>query len=66
MAMKKGLLKVYAQRSLERLDLSCNRIVDLDEAGLDRIPRLAQPQGTEQPPFERLPGRFLDLDVLRS
>ncbi|KAJ8579275.1 hypothetical protein M405DRAFT_835957 [Rhizopogon salebrosus TDB-379] len=36
MAMKK-----LPQSVLHRLDLSCNRIVDLGDAGLDRIPELS-------------------------
>jgi len=62
--MKKVPQSVRHSASLERLDLSCNRIVDLDEAGLDRIPRLRSLK-VQNNRLERLPGRFLDLDVLR-
>lgn len=41
MAMKKVPQSVRHSSSLHRLDLSCNRIADLDDAGLDRIPELS-------------------------
>ncbi|KAI6121838.1 hypothetical protein F5141DRAFT_538234 [Pisolithus sp. B1] len=40
MAMKKVPQSVRHSASLHRLDLSCNRIVDLDDAALERIPEL--------------------------
>ncbi|KAL0956978.1 hypothetical protein HGRIS_003080 [Hohenbuehelia grisea] len=40
MSMKKVPQSVRHSITLRRLDLSCNRIVDLDDAGLDRIPEL--------------------------
>ncbi|OSX65692.1 hypothetical protein POSPLADRAFT_1177202 [Postia placenta MAD-698-R-SB12] len=40
MAMKKVPQSIRRCRTLHRLDLSCNRIVDLDDAGLDWIPEL--------------------------
>jgi len=40
MAMKKVPHSVRHSVTLHRLDLSCNRIAELDEAGLDRIPGL--------------------------
>ncbi|KAJ8518004.1 hypothetical protein ONZ45_g4868 [Pleurotus djamor] len=40
MAMKKVPQSVRHSETLRRLDLSCNRIVDLDDAGLDRIREL--------------------------
>ncbi|KAG2101796.1 hypothetical protein BD769DRAFT_1697162 [Suillus cothurnatus] len=40
-AMKKVPQSVQHSTSLYRLDLSCNRIVDLDDAGLDRVPELS-------------------------
>lgn len=41
MAMKKVPQSVRHSASLHRLDLSCNRIVDLDDAALDCIPELS-------------------------
>ncbi|KAI6010510.1 hypothetical protein EDC04DRAFT_2905862 [Pisolithus marmoratus] len=40
MAMKKVPQSVRHSASLHRLDLSCNRIADLDDAALERIPEL--------------------------
>ncbi|KAJ8594115.1 L domain-like protein [Rhizopogon salebrosus TDB-379] len=42
MAMKKVPQSVRYSTSLHRFDLSCNRIMDLDDAGLDRIPELSK------------------------
>jgi adenylate cyclase len=41
MAMKKVPQSVRYSTSLHRLDLSCNHVVNLDDAGLDRIPELS-------------------------
>ena len=64
MAMKKVPQSVRHSASLQRLDLSCNRIVDLDEAGLDRIPGLLSLK-VQNNRLEHLPGHFLDLNTLR-
>ncbi|KAJ8594116.1 L domain-like protein [Rhizopogon salebrosus TDB-379] len=71
MAMKKVPQSVRYSTSLHRLDLSCNRIVDLDDAGLDRIPELSnlrlQNNGIGQLPwyFPRL--KFLKfLNILNN
>ncbi len=40
MALKKVPQSVRHCRTLHRLDLSCNRIADLEDAGLDQIPQL--------------------------
>jgi adenylate cyclase len=64
MAMKKVPQSVRHSSSLQRLDLSCNRIVDLDEAGLDLIPGLMSLK-VQNNRLERLPSPFLQLNKLR-
>ncbi|KAH7916612.1 hypothetical protein BJ138DRAFT_1052542 [Hygrophoropsis aurantiaca] len=65
MAMKKVPQSVRHSASLHRLDLSCNRIVDLDDAGLDRIPelRILKLQNNR---MEQLPWYFPRLRHLTS
>jgi adenylate cyclase len=57
MAMKKVPQSVRYSTSLQRLDLSCNRIVDLDDAGVDRIPELSNLR-LQNNRIEQLPGTF--------
>lgn len=64
MAMKKVPQSVRHSASLQRLDLSCNRIVDLDEAGLDLIPGLMSLK-VQNNRLERLPAPFCQLKKLR-
>ncbi|OJA16312.1 hypothetical protein AZE42_03367 [Rhizopogon vesiculosus] len=64
MAMKKVPQSVRYSTSLHRLDLSCNRIVDLDEAGLDRIPELSTLR-LQNNRIEQLPWYFPRLKFLK-
>ncbi|KAG6374581.1 hypothetical protein JVT61DRAFT_3935 [Boletus reticuloceps] len=65
MAMKKEKVpqSVRHSASLHRLDLSCNRIVDLDDAGLDRIPGLSILK-LQNNRIEQLPWYFPRLRML--
>lgn len=63
MAMKKVPQSVRHSTSLHRLDLSCNRIVDLDDAGLDRIPELSLLK-LQNNRIEQLPWYFPRLKFL--
>ncbi|KAG1871333.1 hypothetical protein DFJ58DRAFT_904002 [Suillus subalutaceus] len=63
MAMKKVPQSVRHSTSLHRLDLSCNRIVDLDDAGLDRIPELSSLR-LQNNRIEQLPWYFPRLKFL--
>ncbi|KAG1751292.1 uncharacterized protein EDB91DRAFT_598835 [Suillus paluster] len=63
MAMKKVPQSVRHSTSLHRLDLSCNRIVDLDDAGLDRIPELSSLK-LQNNRIEQLPWYFPRLKFL--
>ncbi|KAF8134396.1 hypothetical protein EV363DRAFT_1561931 [Boletus edulis] len=63
MAMKKVPQSVRHSASLHRLDLSCNRIVDLDDAGLDRIPELSILK-LQNNRMEQLPWYFPRLRML--
>ena len=65
MAMKKVPQSVRYSTSLHRLDLSCNRIVDLDDAGLDRIPELSNLR-LQNNRIEQLPWYFPRLEFLKS
>jgi adenylate cyclase len=64
MAMKKVPQSVRHSSTLQRLDLSCNRIVDLDEAGLDWIPELTY-LSLQNNRMEKLPWYFPRLRALR-
>ncbi|KAF9227119.1 hypothetical protein BS17DRAFT_727058 [Gyrodon lividus] len=64
MAMKKVPQSVRHSASLHRLDLSCNRIVDLDDAGLDRIPQLSRLR-LQNNRMEQLPWYFPRLRMLK-
>jgi adenylate cyclase len=64
MAMKKVPQSVRHSTSLHRLDLSCNRIVDLDDAGLDRIPELSSLR-LQNNRIEQLPWYFPRLKFLK-
>ncbi|KIJ68033.1 hypothetical protein HYDPIDRAFT_173731 [Hydnomerulius pinastri MD-312] len=64
MAMKKVPQSVRHSASLHRLDLSCNRIVDLDDAGLDRIPELSTLK-LQNNRMELLPWYFPRLGALK-
>ena len=63
MAMKKVPTSVRSCSSLQRLDLSCNRIVDLDDAGLDSIPELRSLK-IQNNRLEKLPWYFPRLRAL--
>ncbi|KAG2029697.1 hypothetical protein BDR03DRAFT_906490 [Suillus americanus] len=63
MAMKKVPQSVRHSTSLHRLDLSCNRIVHLDDAGLDRIPELSSLK-LQNNRIEQLPWYFPRLKFL--
>ncbi|KAF8549669.1 hypothetical protein OG21DRAFT_1420962 [Imleria badia] len=65
MAMKRVPQSVRHSTSLQRLDLSCNRIVDLDDAGLDRIPELIQLK-LQNNRMEQLPWYFPRLRMLKT
>lgn len=65
MAMKKVPQNVRHSESLHRLDLSCNRIVDLDDAGLDRIPELSILK-LQNNRMEQLPWYFPRLRMLKT
>ena len=65
MAMKKVPQSVRYSTSLQRLELSCNRIMDLDEAGLDRIPGLSILK-LQNNRMEQLPWYFPRLRMLKT
>lgn len=65
MAMKKVPQSVRHSASLHRLDLSCNRIVDLDDAGLDRILELSILK-LQNNRMEQLPWYFPRLRMLKT
>lgn len=65
MAMKKVPQSVRHSASLHRLELSCNRIVDLDDAGLDRIPELNILK-LQNNRMEQLPWYFPRLRMLKT
>lgn len=65
MAMKKVPQSVRHSTSLQRLDLSCNRIVDLDDAALDRIPELTMLK-LQNNRMEQLPWYFPRLRMLKA
>lgn len=64
MAMKRVPQSVRHSVSLYRLDLSCNRIVELNEAGLDQITKLAT-LNVQNNRIEKLPWYFPRLRLLR-
>lgn len=64
MAMKRVPQSVRHSVTLFRLDLSCNRIVDLNEAGLSEIPKLAT-LNVQNNRMEQLPWYFPRLRMLR-
>jgi adenylate cyclase len=64
MATKKVPQSVRYSASLHRLDLSCNLIVDLDDAGLDRIPELSSLR-LQNNRIEQLPWYFPRLKFLK-
>jgi adenylate cyclase len=65
MAMKKVPQSVRHSVTLHRLFLSCNRVVDLDDAGLDRIPELSY-LNLQNNRMEKLPWYFPRLRTLRT
>ncbi|KAH9950582.1 hypothetical protein B0H21DRAFT_500034 [Amylocystis lapponica] len=65
MAMKKVPQSIRHCRTLHRLDLSCNRIVDLDDAGLDHIPELRSLK-MQNNRMENLPWYFPRLRALKD
>lgn len=65
MALKKVPQSVRHCRTLQWLDLSCNRIADLEDAGLDRIPQLRHLK-LQNNRMENLPIYFAHLRELRD
>ncbi|CCM06105.1 uncharacterized protein FIBRA_08354 [Fibroporia radiculosa] len=65
MAMKKVPQSVRYRDTLHRLDLSCNRIGDLDDAGLDWIPELRSLK-VQNNRMESLPWWFPRLGALKD
>lgn len=65
MAMKKVPQSVRHSASLHRLDLSCNRIADLDDAGLDRLLELSSLK-LQNNRMEQLPWYFPRLRMLKT
>ncbi|KLO15376.1 L domain-like protein [Schizopora paradoxa] len=64
MAMKKVPQSVRHSISLNRLDVSCNRIADLDDSGLDRIPLLSNLKAQNNR-IDKLPSFFPQMHSLR-
>ena len=64
MAMKKVPQSVRHSLSLNRLDVSCNRIADLDDSGLDRIPSLSNLKAQNNR-IDKLPSFFPQMHSLR-
>jgi adenylate cyclase len=64
MAMKKVPHSVRHSTTLHKLDISCNRIADLDDAGLDRVPELRNLKAQNNR-MEKLPWYFPRLRALR-
>ncbi|OBZ70825.1 Adenylate cyclase [Grifola frondosa] len=65
MAMKKVPQSVRHCRTLHRLDISCNRIADLEDAGLDRIPELRSLK-VQNNRMEKLPWYFPRMRALKD
>ncbi|KAI0355695.1 L domain-like protein [Trametes cingulata] len=65
MALKKVPQSVRHCRTLQWLDLSCNRIADLDDAGLQQIPQLRHLK-LQNNRMERLPYYFPHLRELQD
>lgn len=65
MAMKKVPQSVRHCQTLHRLDISCNRIADLDDAGLDYIPELRSLKAQNNR-IEELPWYFPRLHKLKD
>ncbi|KAI0369704.1 L domain-like protein [Pilatotrama ljubarskyi] len=65
MALKKVPQSVRHCRTLQWLDLSCNRIADLDDAGLQQIPQLRHLK-LQNNRMEKLPYYFPHLRELRD
>ncbi|PCH35852.1 adenylate cyclase [Wolfiporia cocos MD-104 SS10] len=65
MAMKKVPQSIRHCHTLHRLDLSCNRIADLDDAGLDWIPDLRSLK-MQNNRLEKLPWYFPRLRALKD
>ncbi|EJD02693.1 L domain-like protein [Fomitiporia mediterranea MF3/22] len=64
MAMKKVPQSVRHSATLINLDISCNRIADLDDSGLDRIPRLGTLKAQNNR-IDKLPQWFSKLRALK-
>lgn len=64
MAMKKVPQSVRHSISLHRLDISCNRIPDLDDSGLDRIPELSNLKAQNNR-MDKLPDFFPQIRTLK-
>ncbi|KAI0630147.1 hypothetical protein C8Q77DRAFT_1064053 [Trametes polyzona] len=65
MALKRVPQSVRHCRTLQRLDLSCNRIAELDDAGLEQIPQLRHLK-LQNNRMEKLPPTFAHLRELRD
>jgi adenylate cyclase len=65
MAMKKVPQSIRHSGTLNRLDISCNRIAELDDAGLERIPYLTVLKAHNNR-IEKLPAYFAQLRALTS
>jgi adenylate cyclase len=65
MAMKKVPQSIRQCGTLNRLDLTCNRLGDLDESGLEQLPGL-QMLKLENNRLERLPWFFPRMRALRA
>lgn len=64
MAMKKVPQSVRHSVSLNRLDISCNRIADLEDSGLERIPQLNSLR-VQNNRMDKLPEVFSQLRSLK-
>ncbi|EIW63579.1 uncharacterized protein TRAVEDRAFT_161932 [Trametes versicolor FP-101664 SS1] len=65
MALKKVPQSVRHCRTLQRLDLSCNRMTDLDDAGLEKIPQLRHLK-LQNNRMDALPKYFVGMHELRD
>ncbi|KAH9859065.1 hypothetical protein C2E23DRAFT_718101 [Lenzites betulinus] len=65
MALKRVPQSVRHCQTLQRLDLSCNRIAELDDAGLDQIPQLRHLK-LQNNRMEKLPFYFPHMRELRD
>ena len=64
MAMKRVPQSVRHSESLHRLDISCNRIADLDDSGMERIPGLSSLKAQNNR-MDKLPAFFAKMHALK-